>query len=181
MNTLIKQIAVMLLILSSAPSHAMTVWVVESGQNPFSNSQGTLSVSAGATTLDLYYDTEGDTSYGYDFLLDIAGTGNITNVGGGDSGLGDIFGSGWRQFGGDVFGETGSSVLGFSFDFTANAGTSLFISGSYTDSNFLDAPISSSTLAVVSVSAVPVPAAVWLFASGLIGLFGVSRRGVKVQ
>jgi hypothetical protein len=28
----------------------------------------------------------------------------------------------------------------------------------------------------VSVSAVPVPATVWLFGSGLIGLFGIARR-----
>jgi len=32
-----------------------------------------------------------------------------------------------------------------------------------------------------SVSAVPVPAAVWLFGSGLIGLFGISRRKQMTQ
>ena len=32
------------------------------------------------------------------------------------------------------------------------------------------------TVSVTSVSAVPVPAAVWLFGSGLIGLVGVARR-----
>jgi len=164
----------MILVMWSVSSQAMTIWAVESGQSPFSNSQGALALSAGTTTLDLYYDVGADVSYGYDLILDIVGTGSITNVGGGDSGLGNIFGSGWRQLGGSVYGETGSSVLAFSFNFTADAGTSLFISGSYTDSSFLDAPISSSTLA--SVSAVPVPAAIWLFGSGLIGLAGFAKR-----
>jgi len=181
MKTITKYIAGMMLIIGSASSQAMTIWAVESGQNPFSNSQGTLALYAGTTTLDLYYDVGADTSYGYDFTLDINGTGSITNVGGGDSGLGNIFGTGWRQLGGSIYGETGSSVLAFSFDFTADAGTSLLISGSYTDSNFLDALISSSTLATVSAApaVVPVPAAVWLFGSGLLGLVGVAKRKAR--
>jgi len=61
---------------------------------------------------------------------------------------------GWNLF----YGETGSSVLGLSFDFTANAGASLLMSGTYTNSNFFDAPISSVTSATVST--VPVAAAV---------------------
>jgi len=36
------------------------------------------------------------------------------------------------------------------------------------------------TVQVASVSAVPIPAAVWLFGSGLIGLAGVARRSSKV-
>jgi len=174
MKTIAKYIATMMLIMGSASSQAMTVWVVESGLNPFSNAQGTLDLSAGTTTLDLYYDVAGDVSYGYDFMLDITGIGSISNVGGGDADLGNAFGSGWRQLGGDFYGETGSSVLGFSFDFTADAGASLLISGTYTDSGFIDAPVSSATLATVST--VPVPAAVWLFGSGLIGLVGFARR-----
>jgi hypothetical protein len=165
-------------IILSTSSQAMTVWVVESGQDPLSNSQDVLALSAGTTTLDLYYDVEGNTSYGYDFILDITGTGSISGVGGGDSDPfgGGIYGSGWRQTGGDFLGETGSSVLGFSFNFTAGSDTSLLVSGTYTDENFLDAPIVSSTLATTSVSTVPVPAAVWLFGSGFIGLIGIARR-----
>jgi len=174
MKTITKHIVGMMLIIGSASSQAMTLWVVESGLNPFSNSQGVLTLSAGTTALDLYYDVGGDVSYGYDLILGINGTGSIANVSGGDSDLGDIFGSGWRQFGGSVYGETGSSVLAFSFDFTADVGTNLLLSGSYTDSNFLDTSILSSTLA--SVSAVPIPAAVWLFGSGLIGLVGLAKR-----
>lgn len=177
MKSINKYIAVMIVVMWSASSQAMTIWVVESGQDPLLNSQGALALSQGASTLDLYYDVEGDISYGYDFILDITGTGSITNVGGGDSDLGSIFGSaGWRQFGGSLYGETGNSVLAFSFDFTADAGASLLVSGSYTDSSFLDAPISSSTLAAVSATTVPVPAAVWLFSTGLLGLISFARR-----
>lgn len=175
MKTIAKCVAGMMLVIGSASSQAMTIWAVESGQNPFSSSQGALTLSAGTTALDIYYDVgTDDISYGYDFTLGINGFGSISNVGGGDSDLGNIFGTGWRQLGGSVYGVTDGEILAFSFDFTADAGTSLLISGSYTDSNFLDAAISSSTLA--SVSAVPVPAAVWLFGSGLIGLVGLAKR-----
>jgi len=174
MKTITKYLTGLSLILGSTTSQAMSIWVVESGLNPFANTQESLTLSAGTTTLDLYYDVEGDTSYGYDFILDITGTGSISNVAGGDSDLGDVFGTGWRQFGGDIYGETGDSVLAFTFDFTADAGASLLVSGTYTDGNFLDTPVSPAELA--TVSAVPVPAAVWLFASGLIGLAGVAKR-----
>ena len=59
MKTITKHIAGMMLIMWSASSQAMTVWAVESGQDPFSNSQQTLTLSAGTTNLDLYYDVEG--------------------------------------------------------------------------------------------------------------------------
>ena len=173
MKTIAKYIAGIPLIMWAASSQAMTVWVVESGQNPFLYSQGTLELSVGTSTLDLYYDVGGDTSYGYDFILEIVGTGSISNVGGGDSDLGNAFGSGWRQFGGSIYGETGSSVLGFSFDYTTGVDTSLLISGSYTDSGFIDAPIVPSTLVV---TVVPVPAAAWLFGSGLIALGTLAKR-----
>jgi len=179
MSLIVKSILGMMLIFTSLSSQAMNIWVVGSGQGAFSNSQGVLSLSEGMNSLDLYYDVAGDTSYGYDFILDVAGTGTISNVTGGDSDLGDVFGSGWRQFGGSPYGEVGNSVLGFSFSFLAGAGSSLLIGGSYTDASFLDATISSTTLGIVPaapVSAVPVPAAVWLFSSGLVGLIGMARR-----
>ena len=177
MNTMTKYISAIMLMIGSTTSHAMTVWLVESGANPFSNPQETLALNVGLNSLDLYYDVAGDTSYGYDFMLDITGVGSITAVGGGDSGLGNNFGTGWRQFGGDPIGEIGNSVLGFSFDFTAEAATSLLISGTYTDAYFADAAITSSTLAT-TITAVPVPAALWLMLSGL-GLIGFTAKNKK--
>ena len=174
MKTIVKNIAGIMLIIWSASSQALTVWVVESGQDPFLNSQNTLILSGGATTLDLYYDVGADISYGYDLILDIVGIGSITNVGGGDSGLGNFFDTGWRQLGGSVYGETGSSVLAFSFDFTADIGTSLIVSGSYTNADFIDANLAPTTVA--TASAVPVPAAAWLFGSGLIALGTLVKR-----
>lgn len=174
MNKIIKNIGLLALMMYSASSQSMTVWLVESGQDPFSNSQATLNLSAGTTSLDLFYDVEGDTSFGYDFSLDVNGTGSFANVGGGDSDLGNTTITGWQQLGGSLLGETGNSVLGFSFDFTADAGTLLSISGVYTDANFLEAPITSSTLATV----VPLPAAVWLFLGGL-GLISFTAKKKK--
>ena len=131
----------------------------------------------GTTSFDLYYDVEGDISYTYDIFIDVLGTGSISNVGGGDSDLGNTVGSGWEQFGGDISGEIGNTVLGFSFDFMGDLGSSLLVSGTYIDMNFSESPITSSTL--VEVSAVPVPAAIWLFGSGLIGFIGMRKRYQK--
>jgi len=44
------------------------------------------------------------------------------------------------------------------------------------DVSLAEASINSFTITYEQVSAVPVPAAVWLFASGLIGLVGISRK-----
>ena len=182
MKIIAKYVAGIMLVMWSAISQAaMTAWIVESGDDPFLNSQGVLELTAGTTSLDLYYGASGgDTIYGYDLILDITGTGSISNVAGGDLELDNAYGSGWHVIGGDyIDGEDGSSVLGFSFDFTADAGASLLVSGLYTDLNFLDASISSATLANVSaaeISPVPVPAAAWLFGSGLVGLIGFARR-----
>lgn len=177
MITIIRYIAGIMLVMWSVASQSMTVWVVESGQDPFSNSQATLALSTGTTSLDLYYDTEGDTSYGYDMTLDILGTGSISNITGDNLDSGNTTSTGWRQLGGDFFdGHSGSSILGFSFDFTADIGASLLISGTYTDLLFTDAAITSSTLA--SVAAIPVPAAFWLMLSGL-GVFGFVARKNK--
>ncbi len=164
-------------IIWSSASHAFSVWVVESGQDPFLYSQKTLFVPPGSIKLDLYYDVEGQTSFGYDLLLNISGTGSVSNVYGGDSGLGKVTPSGWRQFGGDVKGETGNSILGFSFDFTGDVGTTLTINGSFTDSTFTDKSINQKT--ILEVTQVPIPATIWLFVtalSGVVGLSGLKKK-----
>lgn len=167
--------SIMLLTLSNS-SHAISVWVVESGSDPLSNAVSALSMSPGTVSLDLYYDLEGDTSYGYDFFLDIIGSAVISNVGGGDSDLGVSTTTGWRQLGGDFYGTTGSSILAFSFDFTADSGAILALNGFYTNANFIDVSIPEITLA--TVTAVPLPAAAWLFIGGL-GLVGFSAKKKK--
>lgn len=163
----------------SSSSQALSVWVVESGNDPLSNSKNTLGITTvGISTLDLYYDVEGDTSYGYNFLLDITGVGSISNVGGGDSDIGNLDGDTYKQTGGDpINGTTSSATLGFTFDFNAEDMASLLISGTFTDSNFTNTAITSSTLA--RVSTVPVPAAVWLFGTAIIGMMGLNRRTIK--
>lgn len=64
--------------------------------------------------------------------------------------------------------------------------TIVYSGGSYLGSDFVIensayllsdwGSFSMDTLAVTTVSAVPVPAAVWLFGSGLVGLIGIARR-----
>ncbi|MCG8314080.1 MAG: hypothetical protein MI976_12790 [Pseudomonadales bacterium] len=161
-------------LLLTSGAQAVSVWVVESGQDPFSNSEDKLILNEGVTTLDLYYDTEGDTSYGYDFQLLIDGVGSINNVHGGDSGLGSAQSYGWRQFGGDILGESGYSVLAFSFDFFGEVGSVLTLGGSYTNGSFIDEAINSNVLA--EVAPVPLPASALLFASALLGGLGLKRK-----
>jgi len=52
--------------------------------------------------------------------------------------------------------------------------------GAFTDIpliGYTSGPVTGANLAMVTnVSAVPVPAAAWLFGSGLLGLIGVARR-----
>ena len=85
---------------------------------------------------------------------------------------------------GNFGGLSGPAVVG-SLSFIANAGgdavfslgasTSASIGGFFSAVSFSEQfPVFTGT--TVSVSAVPVPAAVWLFGSGLVGLIGVARR-----
>lgn len=77
----------------------------------------------------------------------------------------------------DIFGITGSGVL-FSIEFEAIALGSSGITFDFAElSDSLGDAITPTGLfdGSVTVSAVPVPGAVWLFASGLIGLVGVGK------
>ena len=70
-----------------------------------------------------------------------------------------------------------------SAEFLHLSGTGLISGNSYQNTNatwsFSAASATSYSMSVTSVATVPVPAAVWLFGSGLIGLFGIARRKVK--
>jgi len=158
-------------------AQAATVWLVEGGNPSNSNVAGSvLSVTPGLSSLDLYMDTQGDTSFGWNFTLNVSGTGLINNVTGAfvDANFGtQLPDGGWAQIGGDFLGETGE-ILVLSFDFSGVDGASIDFSGSFTNSSFLDETISSQTLLTV-VQPIPVPAAVWLFGSALLVLIGKCR------
>ncbi len=62
---------------------------------------------------------------------------------------------------------------GFAADITGGESQSITIDGGVTDYFNGLVPVMSLT---ITTSAVPVPAAVWLFGSGLIGLIGIARR-----
>ena len=58
--------------------------------------------------------------------------------------------------------------------------TSICLDGAYSNSDFLNNGMQVANLSnVTGYSVVPVPAAVWLFGSGLLGLVAVSRRKVR--
>ncbi|MES0328275.1 MAG: VPLPA-CTERM sorting domain-containing protein [Gammaproteobacteria bacterium] len=63
------------------------------------------------------------------------------------------------------------------------SGTGIISGNSYQNTSatwsFSAESTTSYSMSVTSVTTVPVPTAVWLFGSGLIGLFGVARRKVK--
>lgn len=73
-------------------------------------------------------------------------------------------------FGGSIDGSFSSIILGYNDELGDNALVA------FPDSHNADSSGGLRGLALVKVSAVPVPAAVWLFGSGLLGLIGVARR-----
>lgn len=157
---------------------AATVWAVVSGEAPNSNSPGSaLEMGTESVRVDLYMDTLADTSYGWDFTLEVLGAGVISNVAGEfvDPAFGVALPSGgWRQLGGDLFGQTGEFLV-ISFDFLGDFGASVEFSGVFTNSSFNDELLASSTLMQV-VQPVPLPGAVWLMASAILGVVGLGRR-----
>ena len=90
-------------------------------------------------------------------------------------------GSTMSKFGGfdiDIFGEKGFGFDPVSFTIVASGDSIDTYTTALTNKGFLfsaklskDAP-----MAFIATSAVPIPAAIWLFGSGLIGLIGIARR-----
>ena len=95
-----------------------------------------------------------------------------------------LYSVGFGNFGGIAL-ATNTTIGHVTFNLVGNPGSStdIALGDSQKWAGFYDAtgaPISVSyTGATAAVSAVPVPAAVWLFGSGLAGLFGVARRSMK--
>ncbi len=165
----------------SLNANAFTVWAVNSGELSSSNTAGNpLNVIEGTNSIDLFFDTEGDISWGWDILLEITdGSGTVSAVNGGDikGGLGNSQpDGGWRQLGGDPAVDLNSpAVLMFSFTFEVgpNAVLSIGTGSTYTSgSTFQSEPVAPADLVQ---AVVPLPAAGCLFLSGL-GLLGVAGR-----
>ncbi len=74
----------------------------------------------------------------------------------------------------------GAGAINFSIQNILKATTVNNVSAALVDKNFAGFSITASSGEVVPPSAVPVPAAAWLFGSGLVGLVGVSRRRLRV-
>lgn len=130
--------------------------IVGNGGDPYSSS-GDLAFIGG----ELYLSSVGGDDL---FKLD-TGTGVGTEIG--NIGFGAVYGLATDN-NIDLYGTTGITVL--SVDVTTGAGTALVNYGgqglgSANGSAFLE-----------EAAVVPVPAAVWLFGSGLLGLVGIARR-----
>jgi hypothetical protein len=180
----ISLVCALLLGLYSLNANAFSVWAVEGGALSTSNSAGNeLVLSPGVNSIDLYFDTEGDISWGWDIILEVIGTGTVTNPSGGDinGGLSTPLASGGlRQLGGNPGVDlNSSSILMFSFDFDAIAGTVLSIgpgSTYFSGTLFDNVAITLGDLVTIEAATpVPLPAAAWLLFSG-IGFLGFAAK-----
>jgi hypothetical protein len=110
----------------------------------------------------------------YDFLWDMKA---ISGAGGGSG----IKVESWNEAGeisnsGDQFFATTSDWASYSYNYTIEAGATrlkIVLLGINADSVM---GYDNVCIDDCSVAAVPVPAAAWLFGSGLLGLFGIARR-----
>lgn len=101
------------------------------------------------------------TASGADFNATFSGGGSITLTGGASFTLGVSWDGGLSWFGDSSYALSGGSPDTYAINFD----------GIKTD----NVPVTATTIAV-DLQPVPVPAAMWLFGSGLLGLVGVARR-----
>ncbi len=179
-NNIIKLVFVTLILISNQVSAATVIWgsattnvsvndvfsldVIGLGFNDIVDGGG-VSFSYDASVLNVLSVSIDESVWDFGFVS----TGTIDNVAGVVDG---IMVNAWSPVTGDF------SVASVTFQAVGNGVSGLLLSedlfnpwasaGSLINPGYVDA--------VVTVSAVPVPAAVWLFASGIIGLLGLVKR-----
>ena len=97
-----------------------------------------------------------------------------------DLGMGELSGLAFGNV--DIFNGLTSALIGtLTFDAIANGASSLSITESFVGGGFysIDSLAQEPVFNIAEVTVVPVPAAAWLFATGLLGLVGFSRRKVR--
>ena len=166
----------------SVSASAFSVWAVNSGDDPSQNSAGNiLQLDSGSHTIDLYFDTGGDVSWGWDVSLLASESGLITNVSGGDinGGFGLPLLDGYRQLGGDASQDlNGGPFLMFSFDALLGNEIISIVNSSFTSgSSFQSESITSATIVSTSV---PLSSASWLLLSAL-GTLVLSKRSRNLK
>ena len=158
-------------VFAGAGSLDLTAWTYQGGTNSQAGVKADEVVVIGAlSTIDIYYQPTnyaGPTSIGpgTGFFGTTAGTGDMAGI----------------RFDIDnllvTTGYTSGAALSGAFTLTSSTFASLGLTpGSYEWTWGSGASADSFTL---NVGAVPVPAAVWLFGSGLLGLVGIARRKAR--
>jgi len=155
----------------------------------YNSEMGTLMASGTANELDDDGSPEAITAGSFDLtaMIDALGvmSSGTLSIGGTIASLG--FNSGTLLTGTlTTFGfpEAGGDPLGFLFDVTGGDAASLYGSGAYPGGIILGSSGFTGSFTenfgridgVADVASVPIPAAVWLFGSALLGLVGLSRR-----
>ncbi|MDP3331432.1 MAG: flocculation-associated PEP-CTERM protein PepA [Methylococcaceae bacterium] len=146
---------------------------------------GNVSFGNATGTSSLYFDTTPDYSFALDSGFD---NGNLLLTGtisGGNGLLSPLFGIGAGQYSLNLLGSFGSynsavynpGIGGANALFSLNANSSPLIAAvSSVQGHSVAGGFAATTTGTLTLTAVPVPAAVWLFGSALVGLTSITRR-----
>jgi hypothetical protein len=164
---------------------SVVINVIESGGNVEASFSGSIDLSATqgfdvqSINTTLYYNAidgvmllASENSDAYD--VDVTWTPYGTGEGNWDTSTGDAFNLfGFSSIGVPVGYLSGTSISGTATKFGSTLASTGFDPGSYVSTITNGASTDTIT---VNIGAVPIPAAIWLFGSGLLGLIGIARR-----